>query len=182
MMCGGKNDFGHLIGFGRACSFMWKFMKYEKVPDQLVFDEYGRCRAIQLDDYYQLLPLSSCANFMLLMNVLLLAPFFIYCFFSAIVDGMVMPMYCTAGKTFATEENQPNEGTSCCRTLLRFVFCICIFPFLFLMLALTVVSIALNCAFSVLVFVPRVVYLVFLWCKWTCYRNRHIRKLSRADE
>ncbi len=182
-MCGFSGSVCHTLGMGRSCSFLWRFMKIEKEPDQIIFDEYGRCRTIQTEDYYQLLPLSFCANFWLFMNVIPVVPFFLYSFFTGFPDGMAMPIVFIAQPLFSsTIEAQVEGASSFYRVAKCLITGICIFPLMFLMLAASIVSVALNCASAVVLLFPRLVYLVCLWYRWTWNRNKVARKISKAEE
>jgi hypothetical protein len=72
-MCGGKMGICHTMGLGISCKFLWHFSRL-------------RGQANLSETYYQLLPLSFCANFGLFVSIILVLPFFIFCFGNGLVN------------------------------------------------------------------------------------------------
>ena len=134
-------------------------------------------------------PFTCCTNFWLFVSIFFVLPFFLYSFLLGIYYGAVMPgiiQVAVCPNFYKCCESSPNEERGCVyKTLVFLFFVLCILPyfafvvtFLVLVVVILLVGAILNTPLTVILLLPRLIYLAFLWYRWTSKRNLLVRRTS----
>ena len=127
-------------------------------------------------------PLTCCNNAWLFVTIFFVAPFFLVSFFVGIISAMELPGIIEDTDCClipCKDKSSPNEERGCgCKMLLCFFNVLCIFPFMALMVTLMWVGLIFNTVLTVILLLPRLIYLAFLWYRWTWKRNLLVRRTS----